>query len=263
MYTEINGINLHYKIDGPSGAPWITLSHSLAANTEMWQWQMETLRKYRVLRFDTRGHGQSDATPGPYRLEQLADDLFTLLNALGIEKTHYVGLSMGGMIGQIAAVKDQSRFQSLVLCDTSSAIPAEMQKLWQDRIGSAQKNGMEPLVQPTIDRWFSGIYQNKKPEDVDKIRAMIRSTTVDGFCGCCHAISKLNITKELSTIKLPTLLIVGEDDPGTPVSAHEIIQKQIRGSVLKVLPKALHFSNVEQSKLFNLTLGEFLYGLTK
>ena len=124
MQLTANGISIHYRLDGPEDGPMVTMSHSLAANLHMWEWQMPALtQRYRVLRFDTRGHGQTDAPEGDYSLDLLADDLFGLLDGLGVETTHYVGLSMGGMIGQLAALKDQSRFASLALCDTSSQVP--------------------------------------------------------------------------------------------------------------------------------------------
>ena len=143
MHVTANGISIHYRFDGPESAPLITMSHSLAATVDMWEWQMPALAEdYRVLRYDTRGHGGSDAPAGDYTLEVLARDLFGLLDALNIETTHYVGLSMGGMIGQTAALMDQSRFRTLVLCDTSSRVPPEAQPVWDERIATARARGM-------------------------------------------------------------------------------------------------------------------------
>ena len=258
MRVTANGISIHYRFDGPESAPLVTMSHSLAANLDMWQWQMPALGDYRVLRYDTRGHGGSDAPPGEYTLELLADDLFALLDALDIESTHYVGLSMGGMIGQSAALRDQSRFLTLSLCDTSSRIPPEVRPVWEERIATARDRGMEALVDPTIERWFSAGYRARHPEEVDKVRAMIRATRVDGYCGCSAAIARLDLTERLSAIDRPALLIVGEEDPGTPVAAHEAIRDRIEGSELVVLPGALHFSNVECQAEFNRALTGFL-----
>ena len=258
MRVNANGISIHYRLDGPESAPIVTMSHSLAANLDMWEWQMPALAGYRVLRYDTRGHGGSDAPPGEYTLELLAGDLFALLDALGIESTHYVGLSMGGMIGQTAALGDQSRFLTLSLCDTSSRIPPEARPVWEERIATARERGMEALVDSTIERWFSAGYQARQPEEVDKVRAMIRATSVDGYCGCSAAIARLDLTERLSAIDRPVLLIVGEEDPGTPVAAHEAIRDRIAGSELVVLPDALHFSNVERQAEFNEALTGFL-----
>ena len=258
MKVTANGISIHYRFDGPESAPLVAMSHSLAARLDMWQWQMPALGRYRVLRYDTRGHGGSDAPAGDYSLETLAEDLLALLDALDIESVHYVGLSMGGMIGQTAALMDQSRFRTLALCDTSSRIPPEARPVWEERIATAREQGMEPLVEPTIERWFSSGYRARRPAEVDKVREMIRSTRVNGYCGCCAAIARLDLTERLSAIDRPVLLIVGEKDPGTPVAAHEAIRDRIAGSELVVLPGALHFSNVECDTDFNRALTRFL-----
>ena len=259
MQLSTNGITTHYQIDGPEGAPVVVLSHSLAANTSMWEAQMPVLTsQYRVVRYDTRGHGHTEAPSGDYTLELLAYDLFGLLDGLQLQQVHYVGLSMGGMIGQTAALIDPSRFLSLSLCDTSSRIPPDARDAWNDRIKIAQQEGMDALVESTINRWFSTDFERDYPDQVDKVRDMVRGTPVDGFCGCAAAIRELDLTDRLSSIALPTLLIVGEDDPGTPVSAHEIIRDRIAGSELVVIPNALHFSNVEQANVFNAALSNFL-----
>ena len=258
MRVDANGISINYRLDGPESAPLVTMSHSLAASLDMWQWQMPALADYRVLRYDTRGHGGTDAPAGEYSLDMLADDLFALLDALGVEDTHYVGLSMGGMIGQTAALKDQSRFRTLSLCDTSSRIPPEAGAVWEERIATARGQGMEALVESTIERWFSEGYRKREPAEVDKVREMIRATSVDGYCGCCAAIARLDLTDRISVINRPVLLIVGEEDPGTPVAAHEAIRDRIAGSELVILPEALHFSNVERQADFNRALTGFL-----
>ena len=156
MKITANGISMNYTLDGPASAPVVTLSHSLATDLSMWDPQMKALTaKYRVLRYDTRGHGGTEAPTAAYTLDQLADDARALLQALGIAKTHWIGLSMGGMIGQALALKSPELFLSLSLCDTSSRIPAEAKPLWQERIKTAQSQGMEPLVEGTIARWFT------------------------------------------------------------------------------------------------------------
>ena len=258
MKINANGIGIRYELDGPATAPVVVMSHSLAANVGMWEDQMPVLSGYRVLRYDTRGHGGTDAPEGDYTLDQLADDLFALLDGLAIDRAHFVGLSMGGMVGQTAALKDPSRFLSLSLCDTSSRVPGEGQALWSERMEAARSQGMEALVESTIDRWFSHTFRIEEPDRVERILEMIRTTPVAGYCGCCAAIRELDLTDRLSAIRLPTLLIVGEDDPGTPVAAHEVIRDRIEGSRLVVIKDALHFSNVEQTDLFNDTLAAFL-----
>ena len=258
MKITANGIGIRYEIEGPESAPVVAMSHSLAANLRMWEDQMPILGEYRVLRYDTRGHGGTDAPEGDYTLDQLADDLFGLLDALAIDRVHFVGLSMGGMIAQTAALKDPSRFLSLSLCDTSSRVPGEGRALWSERMDTARSHGMEALVESTIDRWFSRTFQIEEPDRVERICEMVRTTLVAGYCGCCAALRELDLTDRIAEIKLPTLLVVGEDDPGTPVAAHEVIRDRIEGSRLVVIKDALHFSNVEQTDLFNDALAAFL-----
>ena len=259
MHIQGNGISIHYQIDGPENAPTVVLSHSLAANLEMWDAQMSTLLPdFRVLRYDTRGHGQTEAPTGSYTLELLARDLFSLMDGLGIDAAHFVGLSMGGMIGQAAVLENASRFHSISLCDTSSRLPPEALPIWEERIATAQSEGMAAMVESTIERWCSRAFQERCTTVVDPIRAMIRSTPLDGYCGCSRAIMGLNLTEQIASITLPALLMVGRDDPGTPVAAHETIQQQITGSELVVIPDALHFSNIEQREIFNTKLLEFL-----
>lgn len=258
MRISANGIQLNYQASGPADAPTVVMSHSLAATNAMWDPQMDVLKDYRVIRYDMRGHGESDAPDMDYSLEMLADDLLGLMDALEIDRTHYIGLSMGGMIGQTAALKDQDRFLSLSLCDTMSRVPPEMHSAWDERIANARADGMEALVEGTMARWFSEDYMAAEPAECDKVRDMIRNTKVSGFCGCCRAIQGLDLTDKISAITVPTQMIVGEDDPGTPVAAHEVMHEKIEGSELVVIPNALHFSNVEQKDAFNNAYMTFL-----
>ena len=259
MKITANGISMHYTLDGRAGAPVVTLSHSLATTLAMWEPQLPALTaRWRVLSYDTRGHGGTDAPKGAYSLDQLADDAQALLRALGIQRTHWVGLSMGGMIGQTLALKAPELFSSLVLCDTSSRVPPEAKPLWDERIHTAETKGMEPLVEGTLGRWFTAPFRDKKKDVVDKVATMIRTTPVAGYVGCCQAISALNLTDRLSGIKLPTVVIVGEDDPGTPVAASRVIADNIKGSRLEIIPAAAHLSNMEQPEKFNKALSGFL-----
>jgi 3-oxoadipate enol-lactonase len=259
MKLSANGINVNYTLDGPAEAPVVTLSHSLAADLTMWDPQLKALAAtYRVLRYDTRGHGGTDAPAGAYTLEQLAEDARALLGALGIARTHWVGLSMGGMIGQTLALSSPGLFLSLSLCDTSSRIPAEAKPLWQERIATAESQGMEPIVEPTIGRWFTAPFREARPDVVDPVRARIRTTNPRGYAGCCAAIAQLDLTDRIGAIKLPTLIVVGEEDQGTPVAASRAIQAQIGGSQLEIIKSAAHLSNLEQPETFTRTLTTFL-----
>lgn len=259
MKLRINGIHVNYTLDGPASGPVVTLSNSLASNLTMWEPQLSALTsRFRVLRYDTRGHGETEASAGPYTLAALAEDARVLLQALGIARTHFVGLSLGGMIGQLLALEHPALLQSLTLCDTMSRVPTEAKLTWDERIHTAQSQGMEPLVEPTIARWFTAPFREQRNEVIYRVRTMIRSTPVAGYTGCCHAIAALNLTERLKAITVPTLIIVGADDHATPVAASRIIHEQIKGSELAILKSAAHLSNLEQPQAFNEALMLFL-----
>lgn len=259
MRVVANGIVTQFVMEGPAGAPVVTLSHSLAASLDMWEPQIPALTaRYRVLRYDTRGHGGSEVPPGPYTLDMLADDVLGLLAALGIERTHFVGLSMGGMIGQALALKRPDVLASLVLADTSCRMPPESGPLWDARIAMAESQGMAPLADGTIERWFTRPFIERAPEAVDRVRMLIRTTPPQGFTSCSQAIRALDYAAHLHEIRVPTLIIVGGDDHGTPVAASELMHAAIAGSQLVILPSAAHLSNVEQADRFNQAVLEFL-----
>jgi 3-oxoadipate enol-lactonase len=259
MKITANGINVNYELEGPASAPVVTLSHSLATNLSMWDPQVPALTsRYRVLRYDTRGHGGTDTPEGPYTLEQLAEDARALLRSLGIARTHFIGLSMGGMIGQVLGLRYPEILSSLVLCDTSSRVPADAGPMWEERIRVAQTQGMEPHVEPTLGRWFTAPFREAHPEVVEPIRSMLRSTSPHGYIGCCRAIARLDLTDRLPEIAVPTLILVGEDDPGTPVAASRVMQERIKGSELVILRSASHLSNLEQPEAFNRAVNDFL-----
>ena len=258
MIANVNGIDLHYETHGTAGA-WLTFSHSLACSTAMWAPQVaEFSKRYRILSFDTRGHGRSEAPGGAYTLEQMAEDLAGLFKQLGITQTHYCGLSMGGMIGQTFALKYPGVFKSLTLADTTSRYPAEAAGAWADRIKIAQTQGMQPLVEPTLGRWFTEPFRKARPDVMQAIGAQIAATPVAGYVGCCQAIPKINVTQRLKEITCPVLVIVGEQDMGTPLAMAEEIHANAPGSKLAVLSPAAHLSNLEQPEAFNQALDGFL-----
>jgi 3-oxoadipate enol-lactonase len=262
MKVKANGIDINYEIQGEG--PWVTMSHSLACNLHMWDDQMAVLtKKYKVLRFDTRGHGQSDAPAGEYTFEQLADDAKGLLDALQIWQTHWIGLSMGGMIAQAFALKYPGVFQSMVLADTTSRRPPDAAKNWGDRIAVAKEKGMDALVENTLARWFTEPYRNTRKDVMERISKGIRSTPVAGFAGCCHAISNVDYLDRLKGIKVPALIMVGEHDHGTPPEAARAIQQNLAGSELKIIPSAAHLSNVEQAQILNDAMMDFLDRVSK
>jgi 3-oxoadipate enol-lactonase len=257
MKTKTNGIETHYTIEGEG--PWVTMSHSLACNISMWDEQATMLsKKFRVLRYDTRGHGGSSAPPGPYTLEQLADDAKALFDSLGITRTHWIGLSMGGMIGETFALKYPGFFQSMVLADTTSRRPPNAEQMWGDRVKIAREKGMEGVREGTLQRWFTEPYRAQHQDVMDKIGRDITSTPVEGFAGCCEAIARVDVLDRLKEIDCPTLVIVGEQDHGTPPEMARAIHENLRGSELVVIPSAAHLSNVEQPEAFNRAISDFL-----
>ena len=261
MKAKVNGIEMYYEIHGKEGAPWLTLSHSLACSVRMWDDQIASFKdRYRILAFDTRGHGASGAPAGAYTLEGLADDVRELFRHLAIERTHFVGLSMGGMIGQTFALKYPGMFASLTLADTTSRYPAEAAPVWADRIRTAEEKGMQPLVQPTLERWFTESFRKSQPKVVARVAELIAGTPVAGFVGCSHAIPKINLSARLKEIRCPILVIVGEQDMGTPVAMAREIHDNAPGSKLVILPNAAHLSNMERPQEFDRALSEFLAG---
>lgn len=259
MKAKTNGIQTHYELHGKEGAPWLVLSHSLACSVRMWDPQVEALKaSFRILAYDTRGHGASDAPKGAYSLDMLADDLKALLDALGAKSPHYCGLSMGGMIGQTFALNYPGVFRTLMLADTTSRYPAEVLPTWQDRIKLAGEKGMAPLVQPTLERWFTEPFRKSNPGPVAAIGKLIASTPMPGYVGCCHAIPKINLTARLKEIKAPMLVICGDQDPGTPPAMAREIHDNAPGSRLVMIPHAAHLSNLEQPAAFTQAMQDFM-----
>ena len=259
MNASVNGIDTYYELHGKPGAPWLAFSHSLACNLRMWDGQIEAFKdRFRILAYDTRGHGRSSAPAGPYTLESMADDLRALLSHLDIQRLHFVGLSMGGMIGQTFALKYPGLLTSLTLADTTSRYPAEAAPLWRERIRTAESKGMQPLVQATLERWFTEPFRKSHPDKVKKIAEAILATPVAGYAGCCAAIPKIDVTARLKEIKCRALVICGEQDAGTPPAMARQIQENLPGSKLALIAQAAHLSNLELPEAFNRALADFL-----
>jgi 3-oxoadipate enol-lactonase len=259
MKIKANGIEMNYELSGKDGAPFVVLSHSLGSSLAMWEPQMDGLRThYKVLRYDTRGHGKTQAPGGFYSFDLLAEDAIALMDALHVEKAHWVGLSMGGMIGQAFALSHPDRLTSLALCDTAAVLPPDAQSVWAERIGTAREKGLAHLVDGTMERWFTGPFLGLNPPEVRRIREIFLNTPVGGFIGCSEAIRGLDHLKRLHEIDVPTLILVGSEDQGTPVSASETMKERIRNVRLYVIPSAAHLSNIEQAEVFNRELLAFL-----
>ena len=253
--AKVNGTEIHYEMDGKQGSSWLILSHSLACTTRMWDPQVAALKdRYYILNYDMRGHGKSAAPAGPYTLEMLADDVLGLMQHLGIERASYIGLSIGGMIGQTLALRQTGRFDKMVLADTGHSQPPEAIKQWEERIRIAQTQGMKALVPSTMERWFTPAFRDSPPAKA--IARLIENTPVAGYVGCGQAIMKLNTTARLKEIKLPVLAIAGEADPSAPGTKY--LGENIPGAKLVMLKQAGHIANVEQAEKFNQALRDFL-----
>ena len=257
-----NGIDIAYRFDGPENAPLVTLSNSLASNMAMWDAQVPALvPDWRVLRYDTRGHGATSAPPAPYTMDTLVADLIGLWDALGVERCAFVGLSLGGMIGQAIGIEHGRRVSALVLCDTLARWPEGAGTIWDGRIRAAQTQGVKALVEGTLERWFTPAFLKSGSPEVARIGAMIGATPAPGFIGCAHAIKRIDFLDRLGRISVPTLVVAGADDPATPVSAARDIHSRIPGARLVVIDNAAHLANVEQPAAFNQALSDFLGGI--
>jgi 3-oxoadipate enol-lactonase len=259
MKSTVNGIAINYELSGVADGPAVVLHHPLATNLTCWDELTAALEeRFRVLRLDARGHGKSDAPAGAYTFETLAKDVVDLMTACGIEKASFLGLSMGGMVGQYLGLLHPERFDSLILVSTSSRIPDEAQPIWDQRIAAAKSGGMASQVDAAMQRWVSPRALKEDTALVERLRKMILATPVDGYLGWCEAIRGLNVTSRLGAIRLPTRVIVGEIDPATPVAASQAIHEAIPGSDLVIVPGVSHMLHNEEPELFHSHVLPFL-----
>lgn len=261
--VQVNGISMHAVFGGPSGAPWLTFSNSHATDLSLWDEQairFET--RFRVLRYDTRGHGRTEATQGPYDFDLLVADVVALWDALGIARSHFVGLSLGGTTGIELALRHPERVSSLAACDCRCNVTPEFSASWDPRIGAAERQGMDALVEPTIERWFTRSFRERRPDVLDKVRGMIRGTSIPGYVGCAEALKRIDCEPRLFTIRCPTLFLTGEKDPSAPPELVEAWQGLVPGARLKVIEDAAHITNIERPAAFNTAVDEFLSAAT-
>ena len=254
MLINLGGRSLYYDLNGPDNAPTICFTHSLASDGGMWAEQLPPLLAagYRVLRLDMRGHGGSDPVSGPYTMAALADDVAAGLDFLGIDRVHYIGLSIGGMIGQGFAIAHGHRLLSAMLCDTAPQTMQGAKEAWAPRIEAVTKaNSVAPLADATMERWFTDAFKPKNPGRWKQIHATIGGTSAAGYLGCAAAILDFDFTPKLAGIKTPTLVICGADDQGTPPAGNKRIAQAIPGARYEEIAKARHFPNTEFPDAFN------------
>jgi 3-oxoadipate enol-lactonase len=252
-----DGCAIHVEIEGSESAPVLMLSNSLGTDLHMWDGQVAPFtRHFRLVRYDRRGHGQSDVPKGPYSMERLGRDVLAILDALKIERINWCGLSMGGMVGMWLGANAPARINKLILSNTSSYMTDAP---WDERIKAARERGMAALVEGTLDRWFTKPFRERAPQAVEPIRQMFVATKVDGYVGCVEAIRAMDHRPLLAKITAPTLVIAGRRDPGTTLEAGEYIAQHIPGAKLAVL-EAAHIANVEQPQIYAETVLGFLLG---
>jgi 3-oxoadipate enol-lactonase len=257
-FASIDGIRLHYRIDGTgrADAPWIVLSNSLGTDLSMWAPQLTALGEhFRVLRYDTRGHGQSDAPRGPYTIERLTSDVIALLDELKIERAHFCGLSMGGLTGIALGARHGERVERLVLCNTAAKIGSP--EVWNPRIAKARGEGMAVLADPVIERWFTVGFREREAQRVNALRDQLAATDAEGYASNCEAVRDADLRAEVGNITAPTLVIAGTHDFATTPEQGRALAQNIRGAQYVELD-ASHISNIEQSELFTRTLVDFL-----
>ena len=258
-HINVDGVRFNTRVDGPEGAPWLTFSNSLATDLGLWDAQAVLLEdRFRILRYDTRGHGQSGATPPPYDFARLEADVIGLWDAMGIARSHYIGLSLGGSTGIGLAINHTDRLLSLAACDCRVTSPPAFQQAWGGRIEIALESGMDGLVEGTMTRWFTGPTLEADPPALEKIREMIRTTSVDGFVGCANALQGVEYLDAMASINCPTLFLVGEADPAATPELAGDMHARVEGSHYVELSGAAHISNIEKEAAFNDALAGFL-----
>ncbi|MCS6930711.1 MAG: alpha/beta fold hydrolase [Acetobacteraceae bacterium] len=235
------------------------MSHGLATDLTMWDGLAAVLAgRWRVLRYDARGHGRTPSTPGDYTLEQLGADVIGLLDALGIARTHFVGLSMGGMVGMGLGLNHPGRLLSLAVCDARAVAPPDYRAAWTDRAAKVRAEGMEAIVEPTLSRWFTPAFGRHDPSAREAVRRMIRRTSVEGYAGCAAALRGLDYLHRLGDLRLPVLFLGGAEDQGAPVEAMRAMHHATPGSRHVVIPNAGHLANLEQPEAFHAAVVDFL-----
>lgn len=259
MLAAVNGTEINYEISGKEGAPWVTFSNSLATNHTMWDDQAAALADdFHILRYDKRGHGGSAAPEGPYTFDDLIGDILGLWDHLGIEKSHFIGLSIGGMSAFGLAQDHGDRLISAVMSNCRADAPAEFKNAWDDRIAFVEENGLQALADPTVERWSSKSFYASGSDRLEKLRNMVLSTSQTGFIGCARALQTLNFGPRLGEITTPSLLIGGDEDGGTPAENMRKMQAELPGAEYVELSPAGHISNMEQPEKYNEILKDWL-----
>jgi 3-oxoadipate enol-lactonase len=253
-FAVTGDLRTHYELTGDKG-PVLMLSNSLGTNLSMWDLQVAQLKQhFRILCYDTRGHGQSSVLSGDYVMEQLGKDVVRFLDALGLDRVHFCGLSLGGMIGMWLGAHAPNRLHRLVLCNTAARIGTA--ESWNARIDTVRRNGMKTVAAAVIERWFTPEFRASFPERVAPVREMLEESPPEGYASCCAAIRDMDQREAMTKITVPTLVIYGSKDPVTPPADAFFLLERIRGAK-KVELNAAHLSNVEQADAFTQAVSSF------
>jgi 3-oxoadipate enol-lactonase len=241
--VQSNGCAIHYEVEGAADKPVLMLCNSLGTTLHMWDGQMpQFLQHFRVVRYDRRGHGKSDAPSGAYTMDMLGRDALAVLDAANVHKAHWCGLSMGGMVGMWMGGNAPERINKLILSNTCAYY--ENKQMWNDRLALAKEKGLQALVQGTLERWFTKDFREQEPKKVKVIGDMFLATKTDGFVGCGSAVRDMDHRPLLPKITAPTLIIAGKQDAGTTVEMADVIRRGIPGASMTLFDAA-HISNVE------------------
>ncbi len=254
MLLPLAGRRLYYDLAGPEDGPVVCITHSLASDGGSWAEQMPALLQagFRVLRLDMRGHGGSDPVASDYTMTVLAGDVASVLEALGFARVHYIGLSIGGMIGQAFALEHGDKLISALWCDTLPASPAGAAGIWGPRIKTVRAaNSLEPIAEASMDRYLSPAFQAKNPGRWKQLRDTVVGTTPQGYLGCSAAILDFDFVARLPSLKLPVLVVCGEEDAGTPASENRRLAGLVPGARYEEIAGMRHFPNVEDPDVFN------------
>lgn len=255
-FAQLRDVRIHYELAGPENAQVLVFSNSLGENLTMWDPQVGPLQKeFRVLRYDTRGHGESGVTPGPYTIEQLGRDVVGLLDTLQIKSVHFCGLSMGGQTGMWLALNARERLKKLVLCNTGAKIGTP--ELWNPRIETVLKSGMKAVSAAVVARWFSPAYATKFPEVAQTAQRVVEGTDSNGYAANCAALREYDARDAVGGIRMPTMVISGTLDVATPPADSRFLAEKIAGARYVEL-NAAHLSNIEASEAFTSEIRGFL-----
>jgi 3-oxoadipate enol-lactonase len=241
----VSAVEVHHTVTGPEDAPVVVLSNSLGSTTSMWDAQVDELAEhFRVVRYDTRGHGGSPVPEGPYDIDDLVDDVVALLDRLGIERAHFVGLSLGGMTGMRLAARDPERVDRLVVLCTGARL--EPSSAWHDRAATVREGGSRAVAEAVVARWFTPGFLEKNPDVKAECERIVAATPAEGYASCCEVIAAMDLRDDLPGIVAPTLAIAGADDPATPPLHLEAIAERVQDGRLLVVPESAHLANAEQ-----------------